>query len=446
MELLFPFLVIVVLILLNGFFVAAEFSIIGVRRSRMEQLAEDGDRTAAWVGRVLADSRKTDRWIATSQLGITLASLGLGMYAEPAIAHLIEGPLHDWFGLEGAIVHSISFLIALSIITYLHVVVGEMVPKSLALQKPEGSVLSLTRPMRLIQRLFSIPVTLLNRIGLLLLRLLRIPPPGESSRLYTADELELIVMESAEGGLVESFQEQLAANIFDFSERRVGQVMTHRTAITALPITASEVDLRELVASARFSRVPVYQADIDDIVGVLHIKAFIRQQLAGAAFDLRALLRDVPFVPETLPIVEVLSTLKRQRLHMAIVMDEHGGTLGLVTLEDLIEEVVGEVRDEFDGEEEPLLTRVGPDHIMARGTMLLEQIEGIVPIGEHGHDVHTVGGLVMAELGRRALEGDEVSFGAVTMRVETVEGLAIRRVSIRFPADVGPAQADASRS
>jgi CBS domain containing-hemolysin-like protein len=439
MELLFPFLVIVVLILLNGFFVAAEFSIIGVRRSRMEQLAEQGNQTAAWVRQVLADSRKTDRWIATAQLGITLASLGLGMYGEPVIAHLIEGPLHDWFGLEGAIVHSISFFVALSIITYLHVVIGEMVPKSLALQKPEQSVLSLTRPMRLIQRLFSIPVTVLNSIGLLLLRLLRVPPPGESSRLYTADELELIVTESAEGGLVESFQEQLAANIFDFSERRVGQVMTHRTAITALPITASEADLRELATSLRFSRVPVYQADIDDIVGVLHIKAFIRQQLSEAPFDLRGLLRDVPFVPETLPIVEVLTTLKRQRLHMAIVMDEHGGTLGLVTLEDLVEEVVGEVRDEFDSEEEPPLTRVAPGHVVAQGTLLLDEIKDVVPIGEHGHDVHTVGGLVMAELGRRALQGDEVFFGAVTMRVEAVEGLAVRRVSIHFPADVGPA-------
>jgi CBS domain containing-hemolysin-like protein len=438
MELLFPFLVIVILILLNGFFVAAEFSIIGVRRSRMEQLAEDGNRTAAWVRRVLVDSRRTDRWIATAQLGITLASLGLGMYGEPVIAHLIEGPLHDWFGMEGAIVHTISFLVALSIITYLHVVVGEMVPKSLALQRPEGTVLSLTGPMRLIQRLFSIPVTLLNRIGLLLLRLLRIPTPGEGSRLYTADELELIVTESAEGGLLQPFQEQLAANIFDFSERRVGQVMTHRTAITALPITASEADLQELVARSRFSRVPVYQADIDDIVGVLHLKAFIRQQLSGAPFDLRALLRDVPFVPETLPIVEVLTTLQRRRLHLAIVMDEQGGTLGLVTLEDLIEEVVGEVRDEFDGEEEPPLTRVGPGHVVARGTLLLDEIEKVVPIGERGHDVHTVGGLVMAELGRRPLQGDEVSIGAVTMRVEAVEGLAVRRVSIRFPSDVDP--------
>ena len=149
MDILVPFTVIIILVLINGFFVAAEFAIIGVRRSRMEQLAEEGNRTAGLVRDILADNRRTDRWIATAQLGITLASLGLGMYAEPSIAHLIEAPLHDWLGLEGAIVHTISFLIALSFITYLHVVIGEMVPKSLALQKPERSVLSLTSLMRL---------------------------------------------------------------------------------------------------------------------------------------------------------------------------------------------------------------------------------------------------------------------------------------------------------
>jgi len=218
----------------------------------------------------------------------------------------------------------------------------------------------------------------------------------------------------------------------------VGQVITHRTSITALPITASEVDLRELVANARFSRVPVYQDDIDDVIGVLHIKAFIRQQLSGAPFDLRALLQDAPFLPETLPIDEVLATLKRQRLHMAIVMDEHGGTLGLVTLEDLIEEVMGEVRDEFDSEEQAPLTLVAPGHIVAQGALLLEEIENYVSLGAHGHDVHTVGGLVLAELGCRPFQGDEVSFGDVLMRIEAVERLAIRRVSIRFPADIGP--------
>ncbi len=433
MGILLPFIVIAVLVLLNGFFVAAEFSIIGVRRSRMERLSEEGNRTAAWVRSVLIDRTKTDRWIATAQLGITLASLGLGMYGEPAIAHFIEPPLHDWFGLTDAIVHTVGFLFALALITYLHVVIGEMVPKSLALQKAEQTVLSLTRFMRLSGRAFSVPVTVLNRIGLLMLRLLRMPPPSESSRLYTAGELQSIIAESSAGGLVEEYEQQLAANIFEFAERRVRQVMTHRTSITAIPVTVSKEDVLELVDTKRFSRVPVFQDNIDNIIGILHIKDFIRQQLANGAFDLETLLRDVSFVPETLPVDEMLAVFRNQRQHMAIVMDEHGGTLGLVTLEDLIEEVVGEVRDEFDGEEAPPVTIVAPGHIVAQGTALLEDIKDYAVLGDHDPHIQTVGGLMMAELGRRPLVGDEITLGSVILRVEAVERLAVTRVSIRLP-------------
>jgi CBS domain containing-hemolysin-like protein len=436
MGFLMPFIVIAVLILLNGLFVAAEFSIIGVRKSQMERLAGEGNQTADWVRRVLDDSRRTNRWIATAQLGITLASLGLGMYAEPAIAHLIEEPLHDWFGLSDAGVHTVSFVIALSIITYLHVVMGEMVPKSLALQKPVGTVLSLTRPMQFSGRIFSVPVTVLNRIGLLVLRVLRIPPPAESSRLYTADELEHIITESSVGGLVEDFEQALAANIFDFSERRVGNVMTHRTSITAIPITAGEPQILELLASTPFSRVPVYRDNIDDVVGFLHIKDFVRQQLSETPYDLRALLREPFFVPEMLPVGELLATFRAQHQHMAIVIDEHGGTLGLVTLEDLIEEVVGEVRDEFDMEEEPPITVVAPGHILVEGTVLLDDLDEYVPIDKHGHDVQTVGGLVMAELGRRPYKADEITLGALTLRVEAVERLSVTRVSLHYPPNL----------
>jgi CBS domain containing-hemolysin-like protein len=323
-------------------------------------------------------------------------------------------------------------VIALSLITYLHVVVGEMVPKSLALQKPEGTVLSLTRPMRFSGRIFSIPVTALNRIGLLVLRVLGIAPPTEGSRLYTAHDLEHIITESSAGGVVEDFEQELAANIFDFSERRVGQVMTHRTSIMAIPVTASESYILQHAATARFTRVPVYRDNIDDIVGVLHIKDFVRQQLSEAPYDLRVLLREVSFVPDMLPVGELLASFTAQHQHMAIVIDEHGGTLGLVTLEDLIEEIVGEVQDEFDTEEEPPITVVAPGHILVQGTVLLEDINEYVVIGEHGHDVHTAGGLVMAELGRRPAKGDEINLGNVTLRVEAVERLAITRVSVHF--------------
>ena len=324
---------------------AAEFAIIGVRSTRIEQVAAGGNRTARWVLGILTDRDKTDRYIATAQLGITLASLGLGMYAEPAIAHLIEDPLHDWFGLEGTIVHTISFILSLALITYLHVVLGEMVPKSLALQNAEGTVLTLATPMRTIGKLFSLPVTVLNQIGLWTLRLVRIPPPSDGSRLYSLDELELLFSESYAQGMLEQYEQELVSNILDFAVERVEQVMTPRPRITAIPLDIDEDELLELYAKTPYSRLPVYRDSIDDIVGILHLKDLVRQQLAEELFDLRTLVRPVPFVPENLPVKTLLSELQKQRQQMAIVMDEHGGTLGLVTIEDILEEVVGEVRD-----------------------------------------------------------------------------------------------------
>lgn len=432
MAILLPFVIIAILILINGLFVAAEFSIIGVRPSRVQQLASQGNRPAQWVETVLDNRRKTDRYIATAQLGITLASLGLGMYAEPAIAHFIEAPLHDWFALEGTIVHTISFVISLTLITYLHVVFGEMVPKSLALQSAERMVLVLTAPMRLVGKLFSIPVTLLNRIGLVTLRLLRIPPPGEDSRLYSLDELELIVEESHAGGLLQADQQVLIANILDLAQARVDQIMAPRTQMDAIPITTSEEEMLALVTGTSHSRLPVYAESMDDIVGVVHLKDFIRQQLAEQPFDLQALLRPVLFVPESLSVKTLLANLQRQHQHIAIVMDEHGGTLGLVTQEDLLEEVVGEVRDEFDVDEEDAVTPIGPGHLLAQGGARLEEVAKYVNLGAPRHDVHTLGGLVWVELGRKPEVGDQVFAGDATIQVQDVDGLAVERVSIHF--------------
>ncbi|MGD9316017.1 MAG: hemolysin family protein, partial [Anaerolineae bacterium] len=302
MMAIIPFIIIALLILINGLFVAAEFAIIGVRPTRIEQLAQDGNRAARSVRGILSDRRKTDRYIAAAQLGITLASLGLGMYAEPAIAHLIEDPLHDWVGLQGAIVHTISFIIALAIITYLHVVFGEMVPKSLALQSSERTVLLLTAPMRVAGKLFSIPITVLNSIGLWTLKLLRVPPPGADSRLYSPDELEMIVLESYAGGMLDERAQELVANLLDFSEERVEQVMIPRTLMTAIPTSIAEDELLELFSAIPYSRLPVYEGTVDNIIGMLHLKDLVRQQLAGEPFDPQPLLRQVSFVPETLSV------------------------------------------------------------------------------------------------------------------------------------------------
>jgi len=445
MAIIVPAIIIALLILANGLFVAAEFSIIGARPSRIEQLARDGNRAARWVGQILHNRTRTDRYIATAQLGITLASLGLGMYAEPAIAHLIENPLHDWFGLEGAIVHTISFLIALIGVTYLHVVAGEMVPKSLALQGPERTVLTLSAFMRLAGKLFSIPVSILNHIGLLTLKLLRVPPPGSDSRLYSLDELEMVVDESFAGGLLDRRQQELVANLLDFSEERVEAAMIPRTRITAIPVTIPEQDLLDLFPTTSYSRLPVYRGSIDNIIGMLHLKDLVRQQLAGDPFDLPALLRKVSFIPESLPVKTLLASFRRLHQHMAIVIDEHGGTLGLVTLEDLLEEVVGEVHDEFDAREEAPITLVEPGYLIALGVAQLHDLAAYVPIPEHDYEVATIGGLVLAELGRRPQVGDEIRTSEVIFRVVDVDRLAVKRLSVHFPpaaaADAAPGAA-----
>lgn len=435
MSVILPFIIIPILILINALFVSAEFSIIGVRPSRVKQLVEEGSRAAEWVEETLTDRRKTDRYIATAQLGITLASLGLGMYAEPAIAHLLEEPLHDWFGLEGAIVHTISFIFALTLITYLHVVMGEMVPKSLALQNAERMVMTLATPMRFSEGLFSLPVAWLNRVGMLALKLFRIRPSDQDSRLYTPDELELLVSESYAEGLVDEVEQALVANIFEFTERRVAQVMTPRTQIMAIPADISEEELVELVTTSPNSRFPVYEENIDQIIGVMHLKDLVRQQLSGEPFDLKDLVRQVPFVPGTLLADVLLTSFKKLHLHMAVVIGEHGGTAGIVTLEDLIEEVVGEVRDEFDETEESPLTLVEPGHLVAQGMVLLEDIEEYVTLDQHEHDVQTVGGLVLAALSRPPEPGDTFTIGKVKFQVNEVDGLTVKSVNIRFETD-----------
>lgn len=430
--------IIFLLIALNGMFVAAEFAIIGVRATRIEQLAEEGNRVAKRLRAILAHPTKVDRYIASAQLGITLASLGLGMYGEPIIAHLIEAPLHDLLGLEGEIVHTISFFFGLTIITYLHVVLGEMIPKSLALQNAEGAVLALAAPMFIMQTLFAYPITGLNRLGLMVLRFLGVPPPPKDSRLSTPDELELIISESVVGGLIEAEEQVIIRNIFDFGDLRAAQLMIPRPKIDAVPVTIGEEALLEKIVAAPHTRIPVYDGNLDNIIGVIHLKDIVHQQLEKSPYHLRQLLREVLFVPEAMPADTLLTLLKKEHGHMAIIIDEFGGTAGLVTLEDLIEEIIGDVRDEFDTEEEKAIQVIAPGHIVAQGTVRLDEIREYIPIGEY--EVESIGGLIISQLTQLPPTiGDEIHLNGMTLRVEAVEGMAVSRVSIRFsPSDEAP--------
>ena len=438
-TLIVPSIVILILVLLNGFFVAAEFAIIGVRPSEVDKMVHEGNATALEVQKIQDSPAKQDRYIATAQLGITIASLGLGMYGEPRIAEFIEPYLALIFeDPSSGLVHTIGSAIALGLLTYLHIVVGEMVPKSLALSAPDKAVLRISKPMGTAQAILGIPVRVLNSIGRAMLRLFKIKPAEGQARLHSAEELELIVSESAEGGLLLEEEEEMIRNIFDFSDRHVGQVMTARPKVQAIPLGMPLDELLGVVKSSRHSRFPVYENDLDHVVGILHLKDLARQQLSSRGeMDLRLILRPAPAVPEDQPVEKLLTAFKRQRIHMAMVLDEFGGMSGIVTLEDLVEEIVGEVRDEFDFEKEPL-EELEPGKLEMAGTFLVDDLVDHVYLGEEQElpIVDTVGGLIHTWLGRPPQPGDVVSppySSDVLFTVIDVNGLAVARVKVEFP-------------
>ena len=435
-QLIVPTVVILVLVIINGIFVAAEFAIIGVRDTQMEQMADEGNPIAGNVLKVLEIRPRLDHYIATAQLGITLASLGLAMYGEPAIGHFVEPYLETLGGFTPSTAATISYIVALSLLTYLHVVIGEMIPKALALSDASTMALRLDPLMRLTGSILNYPVRVLNGIGNLLLRLLRIPPAHAEGRLVAAEELELIVAESVEGGLIQDDEEEFIRNIFDFSERTVGQVMTPRRRMQALDVRWPQDELIRIVTQSHHSRFPIYEGDLDHIVGILHLKDLLRLTLRpNGPFDLRLILRTAPSVPEDFRVDRLLAAFKKQKLHMAVVRDEFGGLAGVVTLEDLVEEVVGEVRDEFDQEREPRV-ELGPGVLEVTGEYPLGDLAEEVFLGEADDlpEVESVGGLIVAQLGRPPLNGDVVRLREVRFTVLDIDRLAVLRARVEFPA------------
>jgi len=440
-TLILPLLIVLILVLLNGFFVAAEFAIIGVRSSKIDQLVQEGSSGAKSIQEILDSPRRQDRYIATAQLGITIASLGLGMYGEPKIADFIDPYLTRLLGGQVglALLHTISSVIALGILTYLHVVIGEMVPKSISLSTPVKAVMALSKPMAFAQRILSIPVRILNGIGRLLLQLFKIPAAEGHARLHTVEEIELIVSESAEEGLLLEEEEEMIRKIFDFSEREAGQIMTPRPKVQAIDSETTIDDLLNIVIRSRHSRFPVYKGDLDHVIGILNLKDLVQKQLkTNGDFHLVDILRPAPAIPEDLPIERLLAEFKSQRIHMAVVLDEFGGLAGIVTLEDLVEEIVGEIRDEFDIEYEPLV-EVEPGILEVAGNYLVVDLLDYVYLGDEENlpDVETVSGLIHTWLGRAPQVGDIVEAAQskdVKFAVLDVDGLAVSRAKIEFPA------------
>jgi len=348
MDVLIPIAIIVLLVLVNGLFVAAEFAIVGAPRASIEHMVTQGSVLARRVLRILESPRLQDRYIATTQVGITAASLGLGMYGEHWLADRIAAGLEPLGASRWIAAHTVASVVAVAVLTYLHIVIGEMVPKALALQAAQRTAIYLTPFVEILERVLMPLIVPLNAIANGLLHLFGIRRQQvEGERYHTPEDLQYIVQESQEGGLLRGEAGQILRDLFEFGDRTAGEAMVPRVLLTGIPVGCEPDELRAIVRSQAHTRYPVYSGDLDHIIGSLHIKEVLRHLISNRAVTARD-ARELPYVPGPTPVDQVLKAMRRYRAQMAVVMDQHGGTAGLVTMEDLFEEVVGPSRRAAD--------------------------------------------------------------------------------------------------
>ncbi len=420
---------VVFLVLLNGFFVAAEFSLVSVRQTRIAELVGQGNLTAKEVQKALENP---DRVIAATQLGITLASLGLGWIGEPALSHLLE-PIVDLVPVElqAGLSHSISAGIAFVLITFLHVVVGELAPKSIALQNPEGTSLVVARPTLWSESLFKPFIWALNGAGNALLRLVGVQPASGHQLVHSAEEIKMLVAASTEEGVVAPQEGQLLHAIFEFGDLLVRQVMIPRTEITAVEADLPLKAIIPLITDSTYTKFPVYDDDLDNILGIIHVKDLLQamQEPEWQNSTARMLVRDPMYVPETLPVSELLHRFGDDRQHIAIVLDEFGGTGGLVTLEDLLEEIVGEVSDPFD-KFTPEIEKLPDGSLLVDGLCLIEDVNNYLNLDLEDPAYDTIAGYTLGRMGRIPKVHDSVESDNILIQVEAMDGLRIDRLKL----------------
>ena len=430
------FAIITGLILLNGLFVAAEFAIVGAPRAAIDARASRGDRLARLVQSVLHDPQKQDRYIATAQLGITLASLGLGMYGEHVLADAIYAWLESSSLPAFVLSHGFASVIAVAVLTYFHIVVGEMVPKSLALQKAERLVLWITPPMLWIKNLLYPFVVALNGLGNRLLRIFGVDRQVRTGEHYhTPEELQLIVQESEDLGALRAESGQVLQELFEFGGRTAGEVMVPRVKICGIPIGTPPERIREVLGRMPHTRYPIYEGDLDHIVGVIHIKDLLRLLLHNEAID-PSHARQVPMVPETAPIDSVLGVMRRDRTQMVVVIDEHGGTAGVVTLEDLFEEVIGDIDESPAGAPQVYRDRQG--RLRVPGTMRIDEVGKLFDLDLEHQDVDSVSGLVLTLLGRPPVVADSVRYDRLRFDVTAVKGRGVEEAAVTAVSHMTP--------
>jgi putative hemolysin len=437
-------LVVFLMIFFNGLYVAGEFSSVSSRKTRVIQMAEDGNRMAKTLLPVLQDRHKLDNYIAASQVGITLSSIVLGIYGQQQIAPLVApwiarlpigGDPATGSQLAAA---GIASTLVLIVLTTLQVVMGELVPKSIAIQYPERLALATALPMKWSADYILKPlIVLLNGSGALLLKLLGASASGSHTHVHSPEEILMLVEESHRGGLIAADERRFLQNVFLRSQLRADEIAVPRPRIVAAAADRPVSEVLRLAADSAYTRIPIYEGDIDQIVGFVHLRDLFALYRTDPGADVRRIVRPVPFVPESLSSAEVWERLDEAQSYLAIVFDEFGGTSGMITREDLIEDLFGELQDEFD-QEQALIAPLGDGQVKVRGDMLISVINDRLDIDLPQEESHTISGLVMDHLGRLPQVGDTVQIGRIHLRVAAVAHHSATEVHVTLPSGEAP--------
>jgi CBS domain containing-hemolysin-like protein len=419
------------LVALNGFFVAAEFALVKVRPTQLDPLAQAGSRRAKLARHQLAH---LDAYLSASQLGITLASLALGWVGEPAFSWIVAPLLQRIPGVTDALVHSVSLTIAFVCITVLHIVIGEQAPKSFAIRRPQPTALWIAMPLYVFYWVSFPAIWLLNHAAGGLLKLVGLKSAGEEELSHSEEELR-VLLSSSEMGSQSKLKREILDNVFELSLRNARQVMVPRADVVRLSTSRPIEENLALARQSGHTRFPLCERDLDSVIGIIHIKDLFRTTERIA--DIASLARPVAFVPETTPLDRLLGRMQAEKQHMVAVVDEYGGVSGIVTLENVIEEIVGEIQDEFDTER-PELARRGEGIFTLQGSMLVVDLEDEIGLELSGRNEDTIAGVVLSELGRKPRVGDRVTLGSAQFEVLEVQGNRIRTLSLELPPGEAP--------
>ncbi|KYZ77035.1 hypothetical protein AXX12_02515 [Anaerosporomusa subterranea] len=416
------------LVLVNGFFVLAEFAFVKVRKTRLEELSQQGDRRAMLALKVASS---IDSYLSAVQLGITLASLALGWIGEPAIVSLIEPLMHYYFPGNVLLLHTVSVVIGFTIVTLLHVVLGELIPKSVAIQRAESMALLVVWPLYLFHKIGYPIITIFDHTAWAILKLMGVKQAKDSEIAHSEEELRMIVSASQRGGILNQMESELIDNVFDFADRLAREVMVPRQDMICLFLEDPLEENLTVVRQSGHTRYPLCHKDKDHVLGMVHIRdlmdAGIFQQ---QEIDLRTIMREILVVPEGMSVAKLLQLMRRKKTHLAVVADEYGGTAGLVALEDIIEEIVGDIQDEHDHEDTEM-ERLPNGVYEFDGRMLLEDVAEVLDIPLEDHEEDTIGGYIFALLGRRPEVGDQIIIGEYQFTVLKAAGFRVIRVQAK---------------